>query len=199
MHWWDTDENIEKVITLPGKTVIVSLPVNTEVNKKPALTGKQAVDSYYLVLLKQWLVTGWHWILELVVGALILIVYWYAANTKLKRKPVRENSFSRSRFKKACLSGDELTARAQLIARTRELWPGESIAGLNLLKSRSNSVDFKQQLACLDAVLYAQDQDQWQGRRLWKAFVEADAQKRNKTPEVSINLPGLYPPGLEST
>jgi len=191
--WWDTDEDIEKKITLPGKTIMVSPPINTEVNNKPASTEKRGADSDPLPLLKQWLITDWNWILVATVCVLILIVCWYAANTKMKRKPVLENRFSLSRFKKACISGDASTARAQLIARAREQWPGESIAGLNLLKSRSNSVNLSKQLECLDAVLYAQDQDQWQGQRLWQAFIETGVQKHRSTAGVSKNLPGLYP------
>ena len=154
---------------------------------------KLGADSGLLSLLKQWLVTDWHWILAVIVCALILIVYWYAARMKLKRKPVLENRFSRSRFKKACLSGDASVARAQLIAWAREQWPAESMAGLNLLRSRSNSVDFNRQLARLDAVIYGQDQGQWQGRQLWQAFVKAGDQKHSTTPDVLANLPGLYP------
>ena len=191
--WWDTDEDIEKKVTLPGKTIMVSPPIITEVKRKPMLTEKRAANSDHFILLKQWLVTDWNWILAAIVCALILLVYWYAANTKMKRKPVLENRFSRYRFQSACFSGDASAARTQLIALAREQWPGDSIAGLNLLKARSISVDFSQQLACLDAVIYGRDHDQWQGQRLWQAFVEADAQKRKRTPEVSTNLPGLYP------
>jgi len=193
LSWWDTDEEIEKVVTLPGKTIMVSPPIITAVNKKPDLTGKRVADSDRLILLKQRFATNWHWILAVVACALILIVYWYAARVKLKQKPILENRFSCRRFKKACFSGDKFTARAQLIALAREQWPGESIAGLNLLKSRSSSVNFSQQLACLDAVLYAQDQDQWQSRQLWQAFVEAGSQKCKRTPNISTNLPNLYP------
>ena len=178
---------------MPGKTIMVSPPINTEVNNRPVFTEKRGADSDPLTLLKQRLVTDWNWILAAIVCALILIVYWYAANTKMKRKPVLENRFSRSRFKRACFSGDASAARIQLIALAGEQWPGNSIAGLNLLKARSNSADFSQQLAHLDAVIYGRNHDQWKGQRLWQAFVEADTQKCRPTLEVSTNLPGLYP------
>jgi len=191
--WWDTNEDIEKKVTLPGKTIMVLPPINTEVNNNSVFTEKQGAESDPLTLFKQWLVTDWNWSLAAIVCALILIVYWYATNTKMKRKPVLENRFSRSRFKRACFSGDASAARTQLIALAREEWPGNSIAGLNLLKVRSNSVDFSQQLACLDAVIYGRNHEQWHGRRLWQAFVEADAQNCRPTLEISTNLPRLYP------
>jgi hypothetical protein len=191
--WWDTDEDIEKKITLPGKTILVSPPIITTINNRSNLTGKRSADSDSLALFKQWAVASWPWISVAIVCALILIAYWYTARVKLKRKPALENRFSRSQFKKACISGDKFNARTQMIAWAREQWPGESIAGLNLLKSRSNLVGFSQQLVRLDAVIYGQDQDQWQGRRLWQTFVEAGAQKHRSPPGVSANLPGLYP------
>jgi len=193
LSWWDTDEEIEKVVTLPGKTIMVSPPVITTIDNRSNLTEKQAADSDLLTRFKQWAVTNWYWIVAVVVCALFLIVYWYAARVMSKQKPVLENRFNRNRFKKTCFSGNASAARVQLITLAREQWPKDSTAGLKLLKTGSNLVEFSRQLAYLDAVIYGQNQDQWQGRRLWQAFIEADAQKRRSTPDLSANLSGLYP------
>jgi len=191
--WWDTDDSSEKKVTLPGKTITV-LPLNvTKVNNAPVLTGVPAINPDYLTRVKQWLLTNFQWLLGIVGGALVLIVYGYAVKVKRKRQFVALFRFSRSLFKQACLSDDASTARTQLIARSRELWPGESITGLNPLKSRSNSVDFCEQLTRLDAALFAQRQDRWQGRQLWQAFLDAGNLKRGKASTNRDNLPGLYP------
>jgi hypothetical protein len=124
-----------------------------------------------------------------------LLAWLLRRRLEARLRLARERYQVRKILKRACLDGDPVKTRAQLLQWSRVLWPGHSIHGLHQLASLSGSSALSQELCGLDAALFANQTTAWQGLRLWRLIVAEE--RRNKAAErTAISLPQPYPQAI---
>ncbi len=69
-------------------------------------------------------------------------------------------------LRRACLANDPRKAKNALLEWGRERWPGTPMNGLHQIQERMHL----EELARLDAALYARDRREWDGRELWQSI-----------------------------
>ena len=125
----------------------------------------------------------WLWVsVFLALGWLATLIYLFSKRTA--KQPVFDDSAERIRLedsvkslKKACHANDPFAAKDALLAWARQKGAGETnLISLGAIAAQSDA-RLRDEILLLNQVLYGKDADQWQGKKLFQAFVENKARK----------------------
>jgi len=196
LKWWDVNHDVERVVTLEGKKLIVNNPVTDQTgNDALAQLRSKRLSTPGLELASARNYQVW-----LVLPGLLILV----CGLSFCVKPVRDRVYrklesilttrrTRKALQQACMSNDPASARHELLQWGRQRWPGDNINGLHQIEARTESIALVRELASLDAALYANRDSAWQGRQLWR-LLSAEPRYQPAGSDLSSNsLPNLYP------
>ena len=179
IRWWDVSAGVERLITLPGKTITVAVPESNI----GSITSEQPKD-----ILFNWKTS--FFVLIATLPAVIACFFGYRCLFRRNRSAI---AFNRHRLKRACQSGNIRAAHEQLLYLAAIELKNEPNPGLYDLISISSSPQFTQQLRLLDQALYGMPADPWQGDELWKAYRQHKPAHLSNSKKYLERLPALYP------
>ncbi len=126
----------------------------------------------------------WLWVsVFLALGWLATLIYLFSKRRGAKQTVI-DDSANRIRLedslknlKKACHANDPFAAKEALLAWARQKGTGEAnLISLGAIAAQSDA-RLRDEILLLNQVLYGKDADQWQGKKLFQAFVENKARK----------------------
>jgi hypothetical protein len=126
----------------------------------------------------------WLWVsMFLALGWLATLIYLFSKRRGAKQTVI-DYSANRIRLedslknlKKACHANDPFAAKEALLAWARQKGTGETnLISLGAIAAQSDA-RLRDEILLLNQVLYGKDADQWQGKKLFQAFVENKARK----------------------
>lgn len=176
LYWWNTDsDQLEQAVIEPYVFGI--------------LESKQSFRLSHLMALHKEL---WIWqmiSLLLALSSLSFLLLWLKARG-MPAITSNNQSYSYTRLqdslKRACLANNPVQARAALdaLARHSSFMPNEA-ATLSLL--------FQQALNQLNAALYTETEQTWNGKSLWQAYSSLQQEHNENKANHEQELPPLYP------
>jgi hypothetical protein len=184
LAWWDTGQDRARVARVESTTLTISAPavsVDPQRGVAAAATGAQPL----------------RWLALALAGLVVFGLAWIARRQDngvlawLER--ARRGRYSRLRVERACAANDAVAARRGLIDWGRAYWQDQRINSLRQIAARSGLQSWVDELARLDAAVFAAERSAWQGqglRRLLQQQRRSDAARKRKRLQV---LPGPYP------
>ncbi|MGV6817099.1 MAG: BatD family protein [Thiotrichales bacterium] len=210
--WWNTQTNQQETASLPAREfTIVSIPgastpsdgiVKKEVQLgTPRQTADEQKPSTAQTASRQKSI--WPWISGLL--ALIwfgtLALWWRERYTAGKQpspaqhssrdNPTGNASRFRKQFIEACELNNPADARKALLAWAAQHWPENPPRGIEDLAKRLQDQKTKDQLKELDAAVYAERGNNWQGKALSESLKQLPPDKTDNKKEKP--LPALFP------
>jgi len=176
MQWWDVEDDIEKVVILPGKTIYVTSGEMAVKSTKDNLSTTEIDYRFFLYLLP--------------VLATLVMIGWFFSGDRGGAKMIlryRQNSLLRT----TCFSQDASMVRKGVLDWASSQWPQERIVGLQQIANKINSNELSVELALLDRALYSSSVTDWRGDQLYRLLLQYQHQKRPHQDQ--SRLPALYP------
>lgn len=200
LYWWDTLHNVQRVTSLPERTLDVLsaavTPAVLPVQKNAAAQYRPAAqNSSVSPALSSSAAAGnnvWRWIsLALLLLWLATVAAWWYLRKPVKQderiKPPQSADAFRA-FLRACQANDPHEARRQLLAWAGSAWPASAPVGLNALSRLLDDDELTPLLRQLDRACCMGCS--WQGAAL------AQSLPKPRTPEIRADrqhaLPELY-------
>jgi hypothetical protein len=196
LKWWDLTRDVEKVVRLEGKKLIVINPaLSQSSNAGPgqAPFNLLSEEEFGLASVRT------HWHRFVLIGLILLICgAWFGRKSVRDRVHRRLGIISATRqnrknLKQACISNDPARTRQALLQWGRGQWPDDNITGLQQIGLRMKSPTLSKELAHLDAVLYSSHAATWQGRSLWQSIIAEQSYPAAISDPHEKSLPDLYP------
>lgn len=200
LKWWDVEQEVERTATLAGRTWEVSTSENGKagINTAEQTSGWHGTGQTGLAI---FLAHGnyWPWYLGIAAVLLIsgLLVFTSSVPVRMSKSiaAMLANRRNRQLLKQACISNDPVLALRELITWGRARWPCDNINGLYQIRSRTKSGELDRELRRLDAALYSDRGQIWQGQPLWRLVAAEQRHSTNKADTRENSLPELYPQG----
>ena len=196
LKWWDVIQDLERVVTLAGKKLIVAYPagVQTDADEVTGLRSKRlSTQGFELASTRNY----WIWLvlsgLLLLVCGLSYLVKPVRDRVRLKLESILTMRRDRKSLQQACMSNDASGARRELLKWGRQRWPGDNINGLHQIEARTESIALLREIVRLDAALYANHDSAWQGRQLWRLLAAETLCQPAGADLPEYSLPNLYP------
>ena len=144
---------------------------------------------------------GIDWVRLVIVAALLGLGLWGTGPLRRALERHLERRLRRRRIrgllKQACLDNHAARARALIIEWGRARWPGEAVNGLFDIGARLGpgklANELADELACLDAALFAPGSSDWRGKRLWFLIAAENRRRSGPCEAAETDLPRLYP------
>lgn len=206
--WWDTQQNSERIATLPARTITVLPALNpippsaspapsergsgsgalataaNEANEGSSAFGLSDVfwPGVSAVLLILWLMT--------------LTAWWHMGRTNPPSRsdiPAPEAVAAQNAkrmLQRACYQGDPRTAAQALLQWAATVWPDAPPKNLGALAERLATDPTP--VRHLDQALYARNSSAWQGTALWASVRQGLEQKNTLFRRHDSDLPPLY-------
>ncbi|NOQ65459.1 MAG: protein BatD [Methyloprofundus sp.] len=169
--WWNVTTQKMEIARIPERVVTAVAAPNTSVltpaETSPTLT--QPTVPVTTVATKE--NSLWFW-LTLLFATLwfATLAYFLAKNSKVipeQTTPIKPKSFAIDKvLKRACANNDSLAAKDALVKWGREQF---NVSSLSKIAQQCDSV-LSDEILALNAVLYSNNSDLWQGESLWTAF-----------------------------
>ncbi|MGP0174472.1 BatD family protein [Pseudomonas sp. NCHU5208] len=184
--WWNTKTDSLERTTLPARTL--------QVAENPALQVDEPVTPIPSEVQRMEGAPLWPWQLACALLALTTLLgfglWWHARRQPAILRAAQSGPSPRTLLddlKRACLMGDAQATRHALDAWARQ--QPETLADM-----AARDVPLSDALDSLNAALYSETGQQWQGEELWKAIrsLPAAQEPSSAAPETSA-LPPLYP------
>ena len=196
LKWWDVNHDVERVVMLEGKKLIVTNPAVIQTHNDQ-LTGlrlkRLSPQGFELASARN----NWVWLvlpgLLLLVCGLSFCVKPVRDRVSRKLESVLSTRRNRKALQQACISNAPTDARRELLKWGKQRWPGDNINGLHQIEARTESSALVKELARLDAALYANENSAWQGRRLWHLLAAEPRCQPTGSDKPANSLPSLYP------
>jgi hypothetical protein len=196
LKWWDVIHDLERVVTLEGKKLIVTNPaaIQTGKDELSGLRSKRlSTQGFEMASTRNY----WIWLvlsgLLLIVCGLSFLVKPVGDRVSRKLESILTTRRNRKALQQACMSNDPSGARRELLQWGRQRWPGDNINGLHQIEARTESTALLRELASLDAAVYANHDSAWQGHRLWRLLVDEPRYQPVETELPENPLANLYP------
>ena len=218
LHWWNTEMNLQEIITLPPKEINVEpgevaetftsapapviQPAESAPAAEPIITKevvKTVIEAGYWPIVAisvaiMWILTGLGW-----------FIYWQKTKVN-SRESSSQNIASidaaslgeaMKLLKQACSENNPSNARAALIAWVKAAWPDNTAPSLSYLADKLQDPTLNQSLKSLNQALYASDGQTWDGGQFWEV-ANSQLDSGLKTTRTNSNnavksLPELYP------
>ena len=184
--WWDTESDSLQSTHLPAQTLIIA--------ENPTLTAESEPNSPTPTALSLEAPKLWPWQLACAVLTLTTLIgfglWWHARRQPAISRSAQTGPSPRTLLddlKRACLSGDAQATRSALDAWARQ--QPQTLADM-----AARYVPLSAALDELNAALYSETAQQWQGEQLWKAIRSLPAtEELNVSSAEASPLPPLYP------
>lgn len=203
LGWWNTKTGKREVARLDEVFLNVTGAANTVENPPPVVTPEQkdstAEDHTKLIQKSPELIINavyWPWIsLALAIGWLITLVALLRKRKSMpKTRPKQTPALAplEKAVYKYCSSNKALQAKNALIEWAKARWPEAGAASLMDITERT-SIELGEQLLVLNETLYSPGHEQWDGKKLARAFKNFRKEKVEKHGNDSDNaLKPLY-------
>jgi len=189
LAWWDTKQDRARVARVEAITLTITAPASSLGRLRAEGGGASTVNSTG-ALPPQWLALA-------LAGIALLGLTWIAWRQSSRLlawlKRARWRRASRLRLERACADNDAAATRRGLIDWSRAYWQDDRISSLRQIAARSGLQAWVDELARLDAAMFAAERGAWQGqglRRLLEQQRRRGAARERKRLQA---LPGLYP------
>ncbi len=197
LSWWDTGLSRQRHAILPPQEIEVlparhsapSLPPAVAASPLPAPTGGLPAPSG---------ADPWRWLSAFFALAWLLTLglWWRQRSPSPASGDVANGDDSlKSRYRhlrKACHEGDAAAVKEALLAWARARWPDEAVASLPAMARRLDLP--AQTFAQLEAILYANAPQEFDGPTLWCQLDEKLTTGKETAAKSPTGLPELYPP-----
>jgi len=200
--WWDVEQDVEKTAMIESRVVQVTASDSlTDAGNTTSLAGTHTVTSTR-GLLPAFVYRHWRWLTAL---AVVLLMAGVLVSAERLRRHIgaqiahaSRRRRCRLRLRRACHASDAGEARQALIEWCRLHWGDTQISGLHQIEARIGSPqlvdpELVNELARLDAALFAERADAWRGERLWQLLVQDRSARCGQVQGEQEMLPGPYP------
>jgi hypothetical protein len=183
--WFNTHAQKMEVAIIPETTITAidaaGTPVVPVVPKASATEPSQTITETPLLLPQQ--INIWLWVaIFLALGWLVTLAYFLIKRSA--KKPVIEKNQTEirlqdcvKRLKKACVDNDPLAAKDALLAWGQQKFGNALAPNLGSIAELSDA-RLRDEILYLNQVLYGKTADQWQGKKLFQAFIENKAREK---------------------
>ena len=187
--WWNTNTQQMEMARIPEQTITATVAVGSTIPLEPtppigsptlATTEKneqQGIGTF------QQTNTFWFWLALFFVSAWIATLVYFlsrkSGNTENKQVSIEKKPTVNKNLKKACSNNDSIMAKDALLQWGREKFNQSSLTKI----AEQCDQPLRQEMLALNAALYSNKAEEWQGAELWTAF------QNNKSAEVKNTEP----------
>ena len=189
LAWWDTAQDRARLARIEATTLTITARASP-LDRLSASSGEEVAGTTAGALPLRWLVLA-------LAGLALLGLPWIARRQSRRLLAwlgqTRRQRDSRLRLEQACADNDAVAARRELIGWSRARWRDERISSLRQIAARCGLQSGTDELARLDAAVFAAAPGAWQGqglRRLLKQQRRGGAARKRQRLQA---LPGPYP------
>ena len=179
IRWRDVSTDTEQRVSLPGKTISVSLPAIKTKSQNPEQQNKN------------WLYRITNQSAAIVISLAIVICFFISL--WLSKRNRSSAAFNRRKLRNACMSGNISVAHEQVRNLAAIRFKNKPNPGLYDLISNSDSPQFQHQLRKLDRAVYGVAGESWHGDELWRAYRQLKSVHLSRPKKHLKQLPALYP------
>ncbi len=195
--WWDVEQAVERIARIESRVVQVAANVSvaddngaiSDIGLQPATPVRG--------LLPAFVYRHWPWLTALAVSLLMAGVFAGAGRrrTRIGDRLALAGSRRRcrQRLRRACHANDADATRRVLIEWGRLHWADVHISGLHHIEVRVGSPELIDELARLDAALFAERAVAWRGQRLWELLGQGWGARPEQAQSKLDLLPEPYP------
>jgi hypothetical protein len=179
--WFNTQSQKTQIARIPETTITaVSVAGNQTVVKSPAVTAvkPQKIESAPVIHLQK--SNFWIWVSVFLASGWLATLIYFLSRCRA-RKPVIENNEVNVRLKdsvkhlkKACTDNNAAAAKDALIEWGRQKFNVSSLGAI----AAFCDARLRDEILHLNQVLYGKEVDQWNGKKLFQAFVENNAREK---------------------
>ena len=203
LRWWDVEQDSPRLARLESTTWTVIAAESVIEDQTAQYSAEYSQASMNRGLISTRLYGYWPW---LVPGSIAIIIAIFLAGLLSAENPLRKRLLNELRLSKekhrclqnlqlACGTNDARRARTELIKWGRAHWQDKRISGLyHIARRRPNH--WSDQLTQLDAAVFAQQPNAWNGKALWSLVKQERHSNDQKRLADSTVLPGPYPDAL---
>jgi hypothetical protein len=187
--WFNTHTRKIEVAKIPETTITAidaaGVQIVPVVPVTPATEPSQKITETPLIQPQQtniWLGVA----IFLALGWLVTLAYFLIKRTA--KKPVIEKNQTEirlqdcvKRLKNACADNDSIAAKDALLAWGQQKFSNVFALNLGAIAELSDA-RLRDEILYLNQVLYGKDADQWQGKKLFQAFIENKAREKTAVP-----------------
>jgi hypothetical protein len=198
--WFNTQIQKMEVARIPETTITAidaaggKEQIAPVVSVTPVTEPSQKITEIPLIQSQQ--TNIWLWVaIFLALGWLATLVYFLIKRTT--KKPVIEKNETEirlqdcvKRLKNACADNDPIAAKDALLVWGQHKFSNVFALNLGAIAELSDA-RLRDEVLYLNQVLYGKDADQWQGKKLFQAFIENKAREKTTVP-VDDKLEPLY-------
>ncbi|MDP3562471.1 MAG: BatD family protein [Legionellaceae bacterium] len=185
--WYNSETKQYEIATTPEHTITVNAKAGSVSTKKITTTKepKTAVKiKNSTISAKNYFSLIW----MAIIGVLFFVIVWLWKKFTLKSKkhPAKPHP-----LRAACKMNDPQRARAALMDWAKTCWPNKTI--LNLSDIPVSNLEFQKELALLSSVLYARNNVEWTGNKLWESFCALKSKRKTTNKKRKQDLPPINP------
>lgn len=200
LPWWNSKTNQLATAVLPAKTFIVSPAANSQSAKSTPATNPDNITTTLPKSLTQQstAINNWAWTYStssiLAIWIITLLVFYMLWQYRQPASPapsaIAVAKFNSQALKAACQNNIPKTAKKELLRWGYRQF-NQQFTSLSQLTEQLNSTALVAEINQLNAALYADNVDSWQGKGLWQQWqlFKPDMTKTNN----SADLAPLYP------
>lgn len=197
LKWWDVKENIIRVAVVEGRVLKVIGAQHKLSSSDEAVTQLRPQDPQSMRITLNAMRNNWWFgllaVAILLCSGILLGIRPLRSRLSLKIAAVLATYRAYRSLQQACLSNDALSSRRELINWGRLHWPSQTINGMHGIAASCKSSELIEELLKLDAALYADDEINWQGQRLWRLISKNRQRSTTNTVLQRSLLPEFYP------
>jgi len=189
LAWWDTAQDRARVGRIDATTLTITAPASP-VERLRTGSGDTVAGATTSALPQRWLV--------LALALLALLGLSWIVRRQSRRfmawlEQARRQRDSWLRLERACADNNAVAARRELIDWSRARWRDERISSLRQIAARSVLQSWADELARLDAAVFAAQRGTWQGQGLLRLLEQQRRDGAAPKKHLLQSLPGPYP------
>jgi hypothetical protein len=194
LTWWDIEQDVARTARIESRIIQVE-PIAAAGNASGATEARSGVSARGMP--PAFIFRHWPWLTALAAILSLATVLVFAGPLRerigAKLALAGNRRRCRSRLRRACYAGDAGAARQALIEWGRLHWGEARICGLHHIDARTGSTQLAEELARLDAALFAGQGNDWRGEGLWRMLGQTPDARYSKLQKEIDLLPGPYP------
>ncbi len=197
LDWWNVGLDQASVARLDAINLTVTAPASSAdgIRGNDIIATDNSTSASGLLPLR--LQPAWPWLLVVLTFLCLILLTWFSRRRWLVMtefiSALRHRRRCRKTVERACINNDAIAARYGLIEWSRVHWDDPQISSLRQIAARA-SEDWADELARLDAAVFAAHNRAWQGHELLRLVRQQHRYPGVVTVRQSVNeLPGPYP------
>jgi hypothetical protein len=180
--WWDTEQDRARVARIAATTLTITAPAAADDRLRDDSAASTGAPPLRWLALGGLIVFGLSWLARRRYGEFLA---WLAQALRQRH--------SRLRLQRACADDDAVAARRELIDWSRAYWHDEGIGSLRQIAARSGLQSWTDELARLDAAVFAATRSAWQGQGLRQLLDQLRRRGATRQRQRLQTLPEPYP------